>query len=107
MQTERLYIEEYMGYPARDRVTGFEGVVTSISFDLFGCVQCALTPPATKDERGKQEHGPCNWYDANRLQLTGDRVMPLTDFPFVTPAGTPSKVRNNYTGASNEKPAPR
>jgi len=106
MQTERRYVEMYMGYPAIDRVTRFEGVVTSISFDLFGCVQCALTPQATKDESGKQEHGPVNWYDANRLEITGDRVLPLIDFPFVVPFGTP-KARTDYTGASNEKPAPR
>ena len=43
----------YLGLKAKDKVTGFEGVVTAICFDLYGCVQAIITPPS--GEKGKQE----------------------------------------------------
>jgi|GEM_PF-842092 len=35
-----------LGKPVRDKVTGFRGIVTSISFDLSGCIQALVTPQA-------------------------------------------------------------
>ena len=29
-----------LGFRALDIVSGFEGTVTSVSFELYGCVQC-------------------------------------------------------------------
>ena len=34
-----------LGRKAKDRVTGFEGVISSVSFDLYGCVCGIITPP--------------------------------------------------------------
>lgn len=68
-----------LGYRASDKVTGYSGVITSISFDLYGCVQGALTPPAPTD--GKPlEFG--QWFDIHRLELEPmvPPVMPLPDF---------------------------
>lgn len=62
-----MQLQDYvdlLGYRVRDKVTGFEGVVTSIGFDLYGCVQAVVTPPA-KD--GKQEDS--RWYDTHRLSI--------------------------------------
>ncbi len=65
-----------LGYPVRDLVTGFEGTVTSVGFDLYGCVQCVVNPPV-KD--GKV--GEVMWYDFKRLVITGDKpVMDVPDF---------------------------
>jgi len=77
-----------LGYKAKDQVTGFAGVVTSVSFDLYGCIQYVLTPPA--GENGKQEGG--RWYDALRIQITGKkRVMEVPDFvPDKGPAPKPA-----------------
>ena len=68
-----------MGVPVRDKVTGFEGAVTCVSFDLYGCVQCIVTPKAGKD--GELKDG--KWFDIARLQKTGSKpVMPTPDYDF-------------------------
>jgi len=33
-----------LGYNGTDKVTGMEGVVTSVGFDLYGCVQGGVGP---------------------------------------------------------------
>lgn len=78
-------MNEYMnllGMKAKDRVTGFSGVVTSISFDLYGCVQGWLNPPVGKD--GKTPEG--GWYDAKRLETIGSK--PVMTRPTFASAGT-------------------
>lgn len=40
-----------LGYTAKDKVTGFTGVRTMVTFDLYGCVQVQLRPPVTRDSR--------------------------------------------------------
>src|SRR5256885_6644880 len=56
---------ELLGYQVRDVVSGFTGVVTSISFDLYGCVQGLVTPPVIEKE-GKKS-GDSGWFDTKRL----------------------------------------
>jgi hypothetical protein len=46
MSAVHLHLQ-MLGFNAKDRVTGFSGVVSSICFDLYGCVQAALRPPST------------------------------------------------------------
>jgi hypothetical protein len=68
---------DLLGKTAKDRVTGFTGVVVTVSFDLFGCVQAILQPPVEKD--GKRPDG-C-WFDVNRLEVKGKgRVMPVPEW---------------------------
>lgn len=68
---------DLLGRPAKDIVTGFKGVVSSVSFDLYGCVQCAVTPPIDKD--GKMENG--RWFDVTRIKVsTKARVMDVPDY---------------------------
>ncbi len=68
---------DYLGLKVKDRVTGFEGVVSSICFDLYGCVQVAITPPAGAD--GKLGDG--HWFDIKRLELkTKKPVIDVPDF---------------------------
>lgn len=66
-----------LGLKARDKITGFTGVVDSIAFDLYGCIQATLKPPIT--ESGEIPDG--HWFDVNRLEiLDKDRVVDLPDF---------------------------
>jgi hypothetical protein len=67
-----------LGKTAEDRVTGLRGVMESVSFDLYGCVQIALKPPLDKD--GKMQDG--RWFDAARLKIdeTIERRMPVPTF---------------------------
>jgi hypothetical protein len=69
-----------LGFPVRDRVTGATGVVTSVGFDLYGCVQCIVNPGTDKD--GKMLDSL--WFDINRLEVTDDR--PRMRNQFVTSA---------------------
>ncbi len=86
---------DLLGKPGKDRITGLTGVISSISFDLYGCIQAALTPPVDKD--GKLPDG--RWLDVNRIEVTSNtRVMPVPQW-----APTPQKHEHGPA----EKPAPR
>lgn len=68
-----------LGHRVEDRVTGFTGVVASISFDLYGCVQAIVNPGIGKD--GKL--GEQNWFDVNRLVVkTKAPIMEIPNFDF-------------------------
>ncbi len=55
-----------LGLRVRDRITGFAGVVVSVNFDLYGCIQAAVSPPV--DKEGKKPD-PL-WLDISRLEVT-------------------------------------
>ena len=77
---------DMLGLRARDKVTGLEGVIESVSFDLYGCVQVALRPPMTKE--GDLKDG--RWFDIQRVVAIdgGQRVMPVPSFKsLATPEG--------------------
>ena len=81
---------ELLGMKAEDKVTGFKGVVTSVSFDLFGCIQAVLTPEA--GEQGKQEDS--RWYDVIRLRVKEKKpVMSLPNYEY-------GYVSDGYKGAA-------
>lgn len=86
---------QLLGFKVRDVVTGFEGVVESVSFDLYGCVQAVVRGPVT--EKGDVLDG--RWFDMKRLkQISQTPVMMVPRFAAI-PAGS-------ETGGS-EKPARR
>lgn len=76
------YMKQHMsklGLRVKDRVTGFTGVVTSISFDLYGCIQAVVNPGLGQD--GKPQES--TWFDMNRLAvLDTEPVMQLPNFDF-------------------------
>ncbi len=73
---------DMLGKKVRDRVTGFSGVVGSVSFDLYGCIQAAITPPV--DDKGELKDG--RWFDIQRPEVVSEeRAMPLPTWA-VTPA---------------------
>ena len=74
-------IEKYMnmmGLEAEDKVTKVKGVITSLSFDLYGCIQVTLTPKVKKDG----DRADSYWYDVNRINIlkSKKRVMDVPDF---------------------------
>lgn len=58
-----------MGKQARDKVTGFEGIITARCEYLTGCAQYGISPPA-KD--GKVEN--TLYFDEGRVEVIGAGV---------------------------------
>lgn len=90
---------DLLGKKAKDKVTGFTGVLTGVSFDLYGCIQVVITPELDKD--GKIQDG--RWLDINRVEITDEnRVMPVPQFAKEVKYGaTPA----SHTHGPAEKPA--
>ena len=65
-----------LGLIVTDKVTHLKGVVTSMSFDLYGCVQALVNPGVDTD--GKLVD--CYWFDVSRLTVSKQRAMPLPEF---------------------------
>lgn len=59
---------DLLGYAVVDVVTGFKGVVSTIGFDLYGCVQAIVTPAINE----KGEYGKSEWFDVKRLKKTSE-----------------------------------
>jgi hypothetical protein len=57
---------EKLGRWAEDRVTGVSGTITSVCFDLYGCIQVILTPLTPKDGKTPESH----WLDIKRLKIS-------------------------------------
>ena len=68
-----------LGLRVKDKVTGFKGVCTSVSYDLYGCVQVIINPGC--DDAGKPMDG--GWYDVNRIEIIlPDVVMTPPEFNY-------------------------
>jgi len=69
---------DLLGYEVKDKVSDFKGVVVSVSFDLYGCIQ-ALVRPITLDNNNKIQSG--SWLDISRLSvLTKKPLMKTPNF---------------------------
>lgn len=79
-----------LGLLMRDRVTGFQGIVTSVCFDLYGCVQYAVDPVVSSDKPNELAGG--RWFDEKRLvALDTKPVMEVPTFESIPgPASKPS-----------------
>lgn len=73
---------DLLGRNGHDRVTRFEGAVTSVTFDLYGCIQVSVQPRVDKD--GKLPDG--RWLDVHRLEPDATRAMLVPDFSSNAPA---------------------
>jgi hypothetical protein len=68
-----------LGLQVEDKVTKFKGVVVSIGFDLYGCVQAIVHPGIDKDKKLVDS----NWFDVRRLKVLSPKpVMKLPNFHF-------------------------
>lgn len=68
---------DLLGMKVEDKVTGLKGVVTSVTFDLYGCVQAIVNPGLGAD--GKQVDQA--WFDVSRLVVKSEvRVMELPNY---------------------------
>ncbi len=66
-----------LGFKAKDRATGVNGVGSSVGVNMYGHEQFTLTPSVDSD--GK--YGESGWFDISRLVLKGtEPVMASPDF---------------------------
>jgi len=87
-----------LGIKVTDTVTGFKGVVTSIGFDLYGCIQAVVTPEMQTP--GKLEDS--RWFDVARLEILSE--MPVMHRPrFVLDLTEVAAPRKSLPGPQ-EKP---
>lgn len=81
MSGEKALVQRHLdtlGHTAVDKVSGISGVIDSICFDLYGCVQASLRPQGA-DKDGNPYKG--YWYDISRMRITSDEpVMQQPDF---------------------------
>jgi hypothetical protein len=54
-----------LGLKVEDKVTGFVGIVDSISYDLYGCIQATVKPVCND----KGEMVDAKWFDIARLRV--------------------------------------
>jgi hypothetical protein len=60
-----------LGITVTDKVTGFKGVVTSISFELYGCIQALVNPGIDKEGKIQEQR----WFDTNRLRIGPETIV--------------------------------
>lgn len=87
---------DFLGMRVEDRVTGFKGVVASVSFDLYGCIQAIVNPGANADGVLRDSQ----WFDVNRLKVIAETpVMNRPEFEW-----TPQVISDGGKGPA-ERPA--
>lgn len=68
-----------LGVEARDKITGFTGIVTARIEYLYGCTQYSLVHRAVDNKKGYTE-----WFDEGRVEAVGagiSAVSVTTDRP--------------------------
>lgn len=87
---------DLLGHQVKDKVTNFVGIVSSVTFDLYGCIQAIVNPGVDKDGKPRQSE----WFDVNRLEVLSTKpVLPAPSFDW-----TPEAVAAGRKGPA-ERPA--
>ena len=60
-----------LGKEAKDKITGFEGIIIGKINYLFGCAQYGIAP---KSKDGKIND--TNWFDEGRIEIIGNGIVP-------------------------------
>ena len=61
-----------LGKKARDKITGFTGILTGHAKHLYGCDTYGLTPSVDKDGKCVDSH----WFDEGRIEIIDEGVKP-------------------------------
>lgn len=93
---------ELLGLTVRDKVTGMTGVCSSISYDLYGCIQAVVSP---EFNAAKNELPSGVWLDVSRLEVVdATPVMNVPGGRFVITRSANPTPSANVPGPA-EKPA--
>jgi hypothetical protein len=63
----KLKMEKFLGKKAKDKITGFEGIITSKHLYLTGCTQYGIQPIIDKDGKFQEKE----YFDEGRLEIIG------------------------------------
>ena len=63
-------MDKFLGKKAKDKITGFEGIITSKHVYLTGCNQYGIQPRSDKDGKIPDK----GFFDEGRLEITGDGI---------------------------------
>ena len=91
---------QWLGLKVQDKITRFTGIVTTISFDLYGCVQAIVSPPV--DEKGSIPEA--RWFDVGRLLVI--YYVPVMAVPSFDAADSSSLPGGDIKPAFDQKPQP-
>ena len=64
MNTQKI-IDKFLGKKIKDKVSGMEGMVVSITHFLNGCVRVSIQPPVDQDNKMQDER----WFDYQQVEL--------------------------------------
>lgn len=60
-----------LGQKGKDKITGFEGIITGRAQYLYGCIQYCITPKIKADVIKDSQ-----WFDEGRIEITGKGIEP-------------------------------
>ena len=63
---------QLLGHKVKDKITGQDGIVTSMSFDLYGCIQALVLYTFKKDGQLNTE---TKWFDVARLNVLSKKPV--------------------------------
>lgn len=72
MSTEKKDV--MFGKYAKDKITGFAGIVSAKCEYMYGCNQYCLTPKV--DKEGKRQN--MEWFDEGRIEVINEGIDPDT-----------------------------
>lgn len=91
-------MKEYLallGTTMKDRVTGVTGMVSSVCFDAYGCIQLCLAQTVQPDGKVPDSY----WMDEKRLEPAGPRIM---DAPAFVAVKAEDVVRDRVIGSADK-----
>lgn len=59
-----------LGYKAKDKITGFSGIITGYANYLTGCDQYLIQPQC----ENPKDYPAANWFDEGRIEQTGYEI---------------------------------
>lgn len=63
-----------LGLEAKDKITGFTGIIIGRCEHLFGCNTYGIAPRNYDTEKNKR--GDTEWFDEGRIEVIGEGIKP-------------------------------
>lgn len=67
-------LHEWLGKQARDKITGYEGIIVTKVDSLFGCTQFGIAGQVYNTD--KKERAPTEYFDEGRIVIIGPGIRP-------------------------------